>query len=158
MDEGQFFGDPDSFVWRFRAERGTRSTGRTGYQAWHVVYPRAQKGKRTAPANLNFMCGSDSLIMIGGGGFGAALELDSSLAAGFSFASATFGNEPLAGSGNRFEVTAFQVYGFGPEAIEHKRSYASGESSGTGGSVGGRGDYDAAVSLFVSGGSDRLWV
>lgn len=177
MEEGEFFGNPDCYVWRFRANRSSSggvsissssSSSSSGYSAWHVVYPPAQRGKRTAPANLLFMRGTDSSLTIGGGGHGHAIELGASLDDGFSFSAATFGNEPLAGSGNRFKVESLQVWGFGPDAVTQGESNAAG-GSGRGGAGGGRkaaavtlekarADYGAAVSKFISGGSDSLWV
>lgn len=62
--------------------------------------------------NAYFLAVGPRSLVVGGGGMGAALELDDELCLGASFRSATFENDPLDGGRTEFVVEDLEVYGF----------------------------------------------
>ena len=62
--------------------------------------------------NVYFLAVGPRSLVVGGGGVGAALELDDELCLGASFRSATFENDPLDGGRTEFMVEDLEIFGF----------------------------------------------
>lgn len=104
---GNIFG---AFVTAELAKTGDKYVG-TGESFVFTLSPEPARygwSKR----NVYFLAVGPRSLVVGGGGVGAALELDDELCLGASFRSATFENEPLDGGRTEFVVEDLEIFGF----------------------------------------------
>ena len=125
---GNIFG---AFITAELAKTGDRYAG-TGESFVFALTPEPVRypwSKR----NVYFLSVGPRSLVVGGGGLGAALELDDELCLGASFRSATFENDPLDGGRTEFVVEELEVFGF---------SHGEGDGNGGSGPNGGSDDDD----------------
>jgi len=110
--EGNIFGAYLSHGWNFGLEKKKDSFFGNGECFVFTLHPKVTQYKWKKGNKDYFMRSDQDFLVIGGGGEGVAIFLDSELWWGRSKQCSTFNNEPLNGESGSFECMILEAFTF----------------------------------------------
>lgn len=113
----RFFGNGDCFLWKFNGDVHSASDARASHPGSRSMTPITETSVlRAFPytgANDFVIFCTQGFLSMGGGDGHYGLWVDSNLERGVSSPSLTFDNEPLCGSGTKFDIIGLEVWRIG---------------------------------------------